>query len=116
LVALRPEQRHREGWRWLCICDCGKETIVQPRLLHDGRTRSCGCLRRDIMRKIKTKHGHGRPHNQSPTYWTWVGMLARCRNLKRTNYAGRGIAVCRRWHTFQHFLADMGERPLGMTL
>ncbi len=24
--------------------------------------------------------------------------------------------VCKRWHTFENFRADMGERPAGMTL
>ena len=37
-------------------------------------------------------------------------------NPAYSNYGKRGIVVCERWRTFAHFLADMGERPAGMTL
>jgi hypothetical protein len=47
-------------------------------------------------------------------------MLARCRNPRNTYwaaYGGRGITVCERWRAdFWNFVADMGERPVGMTL
>lgn len=47
-------------------------------------------------------------------------MRARCRNPKHIdfqNYGGRGIKVCDRWlHSFENFLADMGERPPGMSI
>jgi hypothetical protein len=29
--------------RWICICDCGRETSVREPSLTSGRTRSCGC-------------------------------------------------------------------------
>jgi hypothetical protein len=32
------------------------------------------------------------------------------------HYGGRGITVCTRRSTFANFLADMGERPDGLTL
>jgi hypothetical protein len=46
-------------------------------------------------------------------------MRARCRNPKNqdfANYGGRGIRVCERWDDFGAFFADMGERPVGMTI
>ncbi len=53
-------------------------------------------------------------------YNTWAVMIQRCENPKQRNYhyyGGRGITVCARWRrSFPNFLADMGERPLGMTL
>lgn len=47
-------------------------------------------------------------------------MKQRCLNVKHKSYAiygGRGIKICDRWlESFEDFLADMGERPEGMTL
>lgn len=46
-------------------------------------------------------------------------MISRCTNPKHPSYfryGGRGIVVCDRWLKFENFLADMGERPDGLTL
>lgn len=32
--------------RWKCVCDCGNETVVRQTSLQNGRTQSCGCLKR----------------------------------------------------------------------
>lgn len=34
---------------WLCKCDCGNETIVRGSSLRNGNTKSCGCLRKEIL-------------------------------------------------------------------
>ena len=63
-------------------------------------------------------HGHT-IFGKSSTYISWQCMGSRCNNPKAAGYAyygGRGIKVCERWHQFENFLADMGERPEGMTL
>ena len=46
-------------------------------------------------------------------------MKQRCRNPNNPNYkhyGGRGIDYIDRWESFDAFLADMGERPVGMSL
>ena len=46
-------------------------------------------------------------------------MLARCYNPKHPSYVyygAVGVVVCARWHVFENFLADMGERPAGTSI
>lgn len=67
----------------------------------------------------KARHGHTVGYRPSPTYSVWLGMIARCTKPKNASYArykAAGITVCERWRTFDHFLADMGERPDGKTI
>jgi hypothetical protein len=56
---------------------------------------------------------------QKKTYVTWIGMRARCNNPnhpKFHHYGGRRIRVCKRWDSFANFLADMGDKPKGLSL
>lgn len=68
------------------------------------------------------KHGHARhqgDRNASPTYVSWMAMRKRCDDIARdpdNKYAGRGIGYDPAWDSFEQFLADMGERPEGMTI
>lgn len=64
-------------------------------------------------------HGHSRGYKPSSTYRTWQQMKTRCYNKKArgfNRYGERGIKVCKRWRLFSAFLADMGEKPKGMSL
>lgn len=114
---------HQRTWR--CLCACGNALVVPTASLTSGNTRSCGCLSRDIHAELSFVHGHtaGRDANgrrkQSAMYHTWRDMLRRCYDTKAPwfhLYGGRGITVCGRWFVFANFLADMGERPSGMTI
>ena|SRR5690348_8244990 len=106
---------------WLCKCDCGNTVTIRGFTLRlsNGATKSCGCLRRDIQRQAHLRHGHQRRGMETPTHFSWRAMMARCSNPRFhqfKDYGGRGILVCERWKQFENFLADMGERPHGLTL
>ena len=108
------------------------------RYLDDGMSQSqiaelLGCSSPAVVKAFKTldipartpwsrhlQHGHALLEGNTPTYRTWIEMKARCFNRNKSqypHYGGRGITVCERWkHSFENFLADMGERPVGMSI
>lgn len=107
----------RTGAVWLCSCDCGGENEVVRGNLLSGSVTSCGCVKAEFSRTNPIKHGRAR--EKGPTYSTWLAMNQRCFNPNSDwfhRYGGRGIVVCARWGDFANFLADMGERPEGMTI
>ena len=96
---------------WLCICDCGNHIVVNGKLLKNGDTKSCGCLRKQIM----TKHGY----SKTKIYRIWQQMIQRCTNSSNKaykDYGARNISVCSRWLVFDNFLKDMGEQPVNQSL
>jgi len=108
---------------WLCECSCPTKTRLPVRANclknnNNNNTQSCGCQKIDAA----TRHGHNAiaaNRKPSPTYVSWQRMHARCTNPHNDQYArygALGITVCHRWQDFRNFLADMGERPTGLTL
>jgi hypothetical protein len=105
---------------WKCQCKCGQITLVCRYDLtrEDQRqTRSCGCLKTEKWIAARTKHGCAK--TETPTYQSWKNMRARCNHKNRhdyKHYGGRGIQVCKEWDSFNQFLQDMGEKPVGFSL
>lgn len=102
------------GVYWVCKCDCGKTAHIFGGNLTSGRQTACGC-----GKGTAATHGHSRRGKITPEYRAWKNMMTRCYNENYHRYpdwGGRGITVCKRWHDFTNFLADMGERPEGLTL
>jgi hypothetical protein len=101
--------------RWLCRCLCGRETMVRTARLNNGESRSCGCLKLDLLHARATT----RDISGTQVYRCWRNMRQRCTNPQRSeyvHYGARGITVCERWESFENFYADMGDPPSGMTL
>lgn len=93
-----------------CVCDCGSNVQVFMDALRRGGTRSCGCLRTEVLSQRAT-------HRQKGTaeYRAWRHAKSRCLNPNTSdfkNYASRGITICPEWRdSFEQFFADMGPRP-----
>jgi hypothetical protein len=111
LTVVERAANYRGNARWVCICDCGKTVVALGNDLQRGKVKSCGCWNTERI----VKHGL----SYSPVYGIWQQMWQRCKNPNDKKYAlygGRGIAVCERWHKFENFVADMGNRPKGWTI
>lgn len=127
VVLRRSAQKHwSNSIMWLCQCDCGKKKVIPSKFLLCGMVKSCGCFRRDRLKAGPThpayKHGHtpGNGRKVSPTYLSYLAMIARCHRKYSPSYpyvGEKGVWVCLRWlESFENFLADMGPRPEGCTL
>lgn len=113
IIAVLPSNVHGQR-RFLCKCICGERVKLSS--VGWGKTRSCGCLRREVAAAKATKDGR----SAHPLYGVWKMMIQRCHtptNKDYEDYGGRGIRVCDRWRNdFQAFADDMGPRPDGMTV
>lgn len=108
-------------------CECGVEKEFYQSNVMRGKSRSCGCLNKELATARMADHSdafsRGNPtHGKCRTgaYSSWLAMIQRCTNPNRDNYkdyGGRGIKVCDRWlHSFEAFHEDMGDRPEGFTI
>lgn len=100
---------------WKCVCNCPEpkknEVIVDGNSLQCGNTKSCGCIKSEMLCKRNRKHGlYG-----TKSYKTWQDMKARCYNLNDPGYkdwGGRGITVHKAWKdNFQAFYEDVSKLP-----
>jgi hypothetical protein len=138
LLLLKSVGKSKSGKTlWLCLCSCGTKIVAPVDRLRSGKTRSCGCLRKETSSttgkitgpmnvaaatraasKANTTHGHT-TRGKTSEYGCWVNMRQRCLNPagpRFKDWGGRGISVCKRWDRYENFLADMGARPPGLTL
>jgi len=111
LAVIAGPTRNAQGrLLWECMCACGSISVVSGTNLRLGVTQSCGCFRNECASVRSTTHGL----SKTLEYSSWSVMMHRCYNPKRADYphyGGRGITVCRAWHSVEGFLKDMGPRP-----
>ena len=82
--------------RWVCECECGNTKTLKLCDLRNGRSKSCGCLRRENTSKMFSSH----QKTNTRLYRIWASMKNRCLNPNASRYkdwGGRGITVCEEW-------------------
>lgn len=96
-VIRRDEVNASDGHAsWICRCDCGKIISARSSLLRQGKTKSCGCLARDLTVARSKTHGMSR----TKVHRIWSGMKQRCFHVSDnaySHYGGRGITICDEW-------------------
>jgi hypothetical protein len=113
--------------KWLVKCSCdGNECSVFGNNLRRGRTKSCGCLGRELSRtrahSLDSGLHHRTTHNLShiPGFKSYQAMLARCYDPNHDSHSGyyADIEVCDRWRFGEDgkmgvecFFEDMGPKP-----
>lgn len=70
--------------RWNCICDCGKNKVVDSRHLVQGKTVSCGCYQIKSAKERNTTHDLSNNHRNLLNIW--YAMKRRCYNKKDNHY------------------------------
>lgn len=116
VVSGQSERKSLAGKLWVCSCDCGGHAVTTSLKLRTGHTTSCGCYKRSRIADASRTHGRSK---KDRTYKSWKQMRQRCNNPNSDQwewYGGKGISICPEWNSFEQFVADMGERPEGMTL
>lgn len=110
--------RKRGHKLYLCLCDCGNKHEVASPDLKSGRTKSCGCLRRELRSENNITHNL-RNHR---LYSIWANMKTRCYNPNGRHYhryGGRGIRICNEWRnnfkSFYDWSMENGYEP-GLTI
>lgn len=105
LTVIGLDDRGTRRTYWVCQCECGNIKVARSDALVSGRTKSCGCIKKE-QDKINLSQLR---HNQAGTrlYTIWQKMKDRCFNEHNPayyRYGGRGIQVCDSWkERFENF-------------
>ncbi len=81
---------------WICQCDCGNKKLIAGGNLTKGLSRSCGCLRKEMMREKATTHNL----SGSKLYYIHNNMKRRCYEPTNDHYKWYGAenkGVCEEW-------------------
>jgi hypothetical protein len=108
VIGLTTLKKFKGNRNWACQCSCMNLTICKTEhLTYLGKV-DCGCGNK--QRKSDGAVTHGCSIKNNKLYSIYKAMMDRCYNKynkEYSNYGGRGIEVCERWHDVSLFFEDM---------
>jgi 5-methylcytosine-specific restriction endonuclease McrA len=57
LTVLEKVDAGKYQYKYLCQCECGNKKIIQSTSIVQGTTKSCGCIKTEMLIKKNYKHG-----------------------------------------------------------
>jgi len=117
LTAIKKVSVHptRNCHVWEFICDCGNTVTACKIDVSVGKTKSCGCFGKDLIKERNYKHGNSVRGKKTKAYDSWAHMVQRCTNPNNkdySNYGGKGLKIQEGWaDDFSKFLAYVGDCP-----
>jgi hypothetical protein len=127
-VKARGEKTTGGRSTWICVCDHGgvgepTEVCIRSKHLLNGTARSCGCLRKEMIRRVaqaNKKHGLSVVRPGTPEYRTYIAYRNarnRCRDPKNPSYAHYGeIGIKFLFGSIEELVAAIGFCPTGRSL
>lgn len=109
LTAIRKDSQgsRKAKGKWLFKCDCGNELLCTANRVRSGNTKSCGCLKSEVLsdlgkESIKSLHQQQVTHGMTGSRICRIlkNMKTRCYNTKTEcfkYYGGKGITICDEW-------------------
>lgn len=108
-LVLDPNHSRNKRDRIMSLVHCERCGEVTKEVLRAdlaaGRSRGCSCYQRQLLIESRHLHGAAPRDARSRTFRRWKDLRAR--------YRGRYV---REWDSFEVFLRDMGELPLGYVM
>ena len=96
-------------------CTCGRHIEADVNYVRFLNVTSCGCYKTELLTAKNTKHGAATRETKTGAYRSFTAMHQRV----KVNPLYKARQVCERWSGedgFRNFLADMGERPEGLSI
>ena len=110
LTAVRYSHKEGKERIWMFVCDCGNEYFAPVGKVRFGSARSCGCLKKDVLKDRNTSHGM----RHTSEYEAWRGAKRRVKgkDSKRRKYEENNITMQEDWfNDFMTFYEYIGPKP-----